>query len=339
MLHIDIETIWKEIDQLINKAESSFFKTLDIFDNIEKLAKDSFKIQINRSIKSLYVYVVEILKNINFIVKNKINDKFFLEEWCTEPVAILNYSYEWLQKHFIQNKTWWFRDIYDYNYWEIISFFKLITSCIDKIAFSIYYAENKEIWNKINTIKSKAEKSKQIEAIERKINFDSFIDKLKKEKESINFLDDLEIFHEKVKKSVFWGMSKTLRNNLEHRFLSLGNQPYNVIDFMIVNIFINLKLLWFINIKSNVTNITHFERMLSSKQYEAMEPILVCMINIFEKKAIPDNIPNEMKLIAHDWIKALNGKKINWSKYDFVDQTIINFIIKNIAISNQINKK
>lgn len=338
MPNIDIEIIWKEIDEIINKAEVSFFETLNIFNNIEKLSKDSFRNQINKSIESLYIYVIEILKKINFIVKNKLNDKFFLE-WCVEPVAILNYSYEWLQKHFIQNQNWWFSDIYDYNYWEIISFFKLVTSCIDKVSFAIYYAENKEIWDKINTIKSEAERIKQVEDIERKINFDSFVDKLKIEKESITFFDNLEIFHEKVKKSIFWRISKTLRNNLEHRIPFLGNTFYNVIDFTIVNIFINLKLLWFINIKTNVANLTHFKRMLSSKQYEAMESILVSMINILEKKTIPDDIPNEMKLIAYDWIKALAGEKIDWNKYIFIDKTIVNFIIKNIDVSNQINKK
>lgn len=338
MPNIDIETIWKEIDQLINKAEASLFETLEIFDDIEKSSRDSFRNKINKSIGSLYIYVIEILKNINFIIKNKLNDEFFLKEWCTEPVAILNYSYEWLQKHFIQDQTWWFSNIYDYNYWEIISFFKLITSCIDKTAFSIYCAENKEIWNKKNTIKSESERIKQVEDIERKINFDSFVDKLKNEKESITFFDNLEIFHEKVKKSIFWGMSKALRNNLEHRVPFLGNTLYNVVDFTIVNIFINLKLLWFINIKSNKTNLTHFKRMLDSKQYEAMEPILVCMINFLEKKTIPDNIPNGMQLIAIDWLKALAGEKIDWNKYTFIDKTIINFIIKNIAISKQINK-
>lgn len=79
--------------------------------------------------------------------------------------------------------------------------------------------------------------------------------------------------------------------------------------------------------------------MLSSKQYKSMEPILICMINFLEKKPIPDNIPNEMRLIAIDWIKVLAGEKIDWNKYTFIDKAIVNFIIKNIAISNQINKK
>ncbi|MCL8210001.1 hypothetical protein [Spiroplasma attinicola] len=337
MLNKDSETIWKEINEIINKAEVSFDEALDIFDNIEKLSKDSFRKQINKSIRSLYIYVIKILKNINFIVKEKLNNEFFLKGWCTEPLAILNYSYEWLQKHFIQNPTWWFSDIYDYNYWEIISFFKLITSCIDKVSFAIYCEENKEVWNKKNTIKSETERVKQVEDIERKINFDSFVDKLKTEKELITFFDNLEIFHKKIENSTFWKMSKTLRNNLEHRVLFLNN-GYNVIDFTIVNIFINLKLLWFINIKSNITNLTHFERMMSSKQYKVMEPILISVINILENKEISDNIPNEMKLIAYDWINALAGEKIDWNKYTFIYKTIINFIIKNIDISKQLKQ-
>lgn len=330
--NIEIETLWKEIDYLINQAEISLDKTLDNFNNIETLPKELFRKQTNKSIGTLYTYVIEILKKINFIVENEINNEFFLKV-CTEPIAILNYSYKWLQKHFVQNQNWWVNDIYDYNYWEIISFFKLITSCIDKVSFAIYSAENKEIWNKRNTIKSEAERIKQVEDIERKIKFDNFVDLLKKEKELITFFDNLEIFHEKIKNSLFWELSKTLRNSLEHRILSFDNKSYNVIDFMIVNLFINLKLLWFINFKSNITNLTHFERMLGPKEYEVMKPILICFMNIIEKKDIPNDISDETKLITADWIKALAGEKIDWSKYASVDKKIIDFINRTIAVS------
>lgn len=323
-----IEILWKEIDKLISEAEVHLFDAFDIFEKDIDLPTNLFRAKLNKPLEKIYIYVIKILEKINFIVKNKIYHHFFLED-CTEVIAILNYSHEWLQKNFIYNKIN-FNEIYDYNYWKSITFFKLTTSCLDKISFLIFHLENKKIWDILNKIKSKKERDKQIQDIYLKIKFDTLIKNLEKDKELITIFNDLKIFYEKVKESTFWKISKDGRNFLEHKIFSLNKKISDFSTFTIINLLISLKSIWFLNIKTNETGLRHFEKIWGTKNYKIIEPTLICLLAIIEKKQMPSDISNEIQQVAYLWFKALSGENINWKKYSFIEEPVLNIILKSI---------